>query len=481
MLIPIDATLTKPIYLQIADAITRMAMAGQLVPQTRLPSSRQLAETLRVHRSTIVNAYDELRARGVLLGLHGSGSYIAEGLATALPGTQALSEPAHATHDQLLNDIFRLNGTDGMISLALGVPGDDLLPLEAFEQHRMRVIRRQGAHALGFVEPQGFAGLRRAIAQRVAHYGIEATPEDVIITNGGQEALSLAIRALSVPGDAALVEQPAFFGMLRAMRHHGLHSLGFDQGAHGPDWPSLNAQLDTATSHPRFAFVSPDYNNPTGLHWSASERHRFLQAMSEHGVTVLEDATYIELGFDGPSLPPLRALDPGVVFAGTFSKAMFPGLRVGYLIVNAADDLHLREQLVTLKTVASGSGESISQRALAELLSTGDYDAHLERVRRVYRSRRDALIDACARHFPADVSVSTPVGGYYLWVRVPDDRPVLDLYERALKHGYVIQPARTFYPEGSVDVPNAFRISYSTHDTPVLIRAVMMLGRLLAV
>jgi DNA-binding transcriptional MocR family regulator len=480
MLIPIDASLTKPIYLQIADAITRMAVAGQLAPQTRLPSSRQLADTLRVHRSTIVNAYDELRARGVLLGLQGSGSYIAEGLVTEVRAERALTPPSQATHDQLLNDIFRLNVADGMISLALGVPGDDMLPLEEFERHRLRVIRREGAHALGYVEPQGYVGLRRAIARHVSQFGIEASAEDVIITNGGQEALSLAIRALSVPGDAALIEQPAFFGMIRAMRHLGVTALGFEQGVHGPDWRSLETRLNSAVSHPRFAFVAPDYNNPTGLYWSASERHRFLRMMSDHDVTVIEDATYIDLRLDGASLPPLRALDPGVVYIGTFSKALFPGIRAGYVIVNADADIHLREQLVTLKMVASGAGESISQRALAEYLTSGDYDEHLERVRRIYRGRRDALLDACARHFPAGVTWSAPSGGYYLWVNVPDDRPVSDLYERALKHGYVIQPARTFYPEDVEGVPNAFRISYSTHAEPVLTRAMIVLGRLLS-
>jgi DNA-binding transcriptional MocR family regulator len=479
MLIPIDASHTKPIYLQIADAITRMAQAGQLAPQTRLPSSRQLAETLQVHRSTIVNAYDELRARGVLLGLHGSGSYIAEGLVSEAGESRVFTAPSLATHDQLLNDIFRLNASEGVISLALGLPGEDLLPLEDFERSRQRVIRREGAHALGYVEPQGYIGLRRAIAQRAAQFGIAAMPEDVIITNGGQEALSLAIRALSVSGDAALVEQPAFFGMLRAMRHHGLRTFGFEQGTQGPDWRSLSTQLAQATSHPRFAFVAPDYNNPTGLHWSASERHRFLRVMAEHDVVVLEDATYLDLRLEGPALPPLRALDPGVVHVGTFSKALFPGIRAGYLIVNTAGDLHLREHLVTLKLVSSGTGESISQRALAEYLAQGDYDAHLERVRRAYRGRRDALLDACARYFPADVTTTTPQGGYYVWVTVPEDRPVIDIYERALKHGYVIQPARTFYPEGADAVPNAFRISYSTHDAQVLVRAAMLLGRLM--
>jgi 2-aminoadipate transaminase len=176
----------------------------------------------------------------------------------------------------------------------------------------------------------------------------------------------------------------------------------------------------------------------------------------------------------------LRALDPGVLYIGTFSKALFPGIRAGYVIVNADADIHLRERLVTLKLVASGTGESISQRALADYLTSGDYDEHLERVRRVYRGRRDALLDACARHFPAGVAWSAPSGGYYLWVNVPDDRPVLNLYERALKHGYVIQPARTFYPEDVEGVPNAFRISYSTHAEPVLTRAMIILGRLLS-
>jgi GntR family transcriptional regulator/MocR family aminotransferase len=476
MLLPIDPTLTKPLYLQIADAVTAMAVSGQLIAQTRLPSTRQLAEDLHVHRSTIVNAYDELRARGVLVGVHGSGSYIAAGLVVRQTGTQERTAvPRDATLEQRVDELYRLNDVDGVISLALGLPDDALMPIDRFEAFRARVIRREGARLYGEGDPAGDAALRDAIAQDAARAGIQATADDVIVTSGAREALSLSLHALARPGDAVLLETPGWFGTMIALRRLGLQAHGVPVGGITTDAEQM--ALDTAVAAcgqtPRCIIVSPDYQNPTGAQWAAESRHRFLNWASERELAVIDDGTYRETRLDGPSLAPLRAFDPSVLHAGSFSKTLIPGIRFGYLILSR-EQSRLREHLIALKLTSSGTGDMTSQRALAEFIVSGAYADHLEHTARFYRVRRDAMLDAMARYFPPDVVWTTPSGGFYVWVTLPETRPVMQVFERVLQRGYVIQPAQTFYPEQDwACLPNAFRLCFSRFDERVLTRAVM--------
>ncbi|HYF64343.1 MAG TPA: PLP-dependent aminotransferase family protein [Herpetosiphonaceae bacterium] len=476
MLIPINPQTARPIYLQIADHIGALARSGQIGPGERLPSSRHLAEQLQVHRSTVVNAYDELRARGVIDAVHGSGSYIAAGLvdsAAAAPDATALATPDALDRERLIAQIWRLNQAAGMISLALAIPAAETLPLAALERARQRAIRREGGALHGYIEPQGYAPLRRAIAHDLARHGIQAGPDDVVVTCGAQEALALAAHALAVPGDAALIESPAFFGTWLGLQRAGFRLLPFAVGGRGLDWPDLGAAYRGAPAHPRFAVVSPDFQNPTGLQWDAAERHRFLGWAAEQGVVVIEDATYRDLRIDGHPLVPLRALDPGVIYVGSFSKSLMPGLRIGFILAGGP----LRDQLVTLKTITSGSNESASQIALADYLGSGEYANHLEDAAGLYRRRRDALLAALAAEFPADARWTRPSGGFYVWVELPPRQPVAALFGRALAEGIVIAPAAMFVAGGAA--PNAFRICFARYDEAVLAHAVATLGRLL--
>lgn len=219
----------------------------------------------------------------------------------------------------------------------------------------------------------------------------------------------------------------------------------------------------------------PDYHNPTGLQWTASERYRFLRWASDQNIPVIEDATYIDTRLDGSPCVPLRALDPEVIYVGSMSKSLSPGLRIGYIIANGK----LRDQLVTLKHITSGSSEALSQRALADYLMTDAYIQHIEHIKNIYRRRRNAALNAMTTYFPADVGWTTPLGGYSIWITLPERLQSMTLFDRALKYGVVIGPARAFYPEGATDVANAFRICFARHSEETLAHAVRVLGNLM--
>jgi GntR family transcriptional regulator/MocR family aminotransferase len=332
------------------------------------------------------------------------------------------------------------------------------------------VLRRDGAKAGSYEDPQGFYPLRRAIVADLARHGILAEADDIIITWGAQEGVSLIARMLAAPDDWALTETPAFFGTLFNLQHLGINLRGFELSPAGPNWHSLIQQMDSTPTRPRFVYVSPDHENPTGICWSMPERHRFLQFVSEHDFPVIEDATYTDLTYEGPPHLPLRALDPGVLYVSSFSKRLMPGLRIGFIVANG----RMRGHIITLKTITSGSGESLSQRTLAEFLTSGDYAAHLERVIPIYRARRNAMLEALDKYFPPEARWTQPSGGFYIWVSLPDAVSMESLFRRALDRGVAIAPSMAFYPYRPF--PNAFRLAFSRYSEDVLTHAVRILA-----
>lgn len=473
LIIPLDINATKPLYLQVADYITEAARSGQMKPGQKLPPSRTLADQNKVHRSTIINAYQELKARGVLASRQGSGSYIEKGLSENTVAIQKLPKRDIIPTDELIGEIRRMHWAEGVISLGYGPPSDELMPVEDFDRSRQRVLRRDGKKTANYEHPQGYYPLRQAICADLIKQGIQADPEDVLITAGALEGVSLVSRALAAPGDSILTELPQYFGNWTNFSYLGLDVRGFDLLESGPDWPSLEAQLQDPNHRPRFAFVTADHQNPLGTCWSMPARHQFLKLLNQHDLPVVEDATYRDLTYDGLPHTPLRALDPDVIFIGTFSHSLMPGLRIGFVLCNG----RLRDHIERLKAISSGPGETLNQRALADFLSTGEYERHLERIIPVYRSRRDALLNAMQNYFPTDLRWTKPTGGFFVWVWLPEHISAIDIFYRALKKGITIAPANIFYPGPCPQ--NAFRLAFSHYPEDVLIRAVMEIGQLL--
>lgn len=473
LLIPLDTNATKPLYLQVADYITEAARNGQLKPGTQLPPSRTLAEQNNVHRSTIINAYQELKARGVLASKPGSGTYIEKGLNENTVSIQKLTKQETLPTDELIAEIRRMHWTEGMISLGYGPPSDELMPVEDFDRSRQRVLRRDGKKTANYEHPQGYYPLRQAICADLVKQGIQADPDEILITNGVLEGVSLVSRAMAAPGDVVLTELPQYFGNWTNFSYLGLNVRGFDLLESGPDLASLESQLQDENDRPRFVFVTADHQNPLGTCWTMPARHEFLKMMNKYDIPVVEDATYRDLTYDGMPHTPLRALDPDVIYVGTFSHSLMPGLRIGFVLCRG----RLRDHIERLKAISSGPVETLNQRALADFLSTGEYERHLERIIPVYRSRRDAILNAMQTYFPPELRWTKPTGGFFVWIWLPENISAIDLFYRSLKKGISIAPANIFYPGPCPQ--NAFRLAFSHYPEDVLTRAVMEIGRLL--
>lgn len=483
MLIPLNPLLSTPLYLQIVEHVCLLVRSGQLNVGDRLPSTRALADQLSVHRSTVINAYDELRARGLIDSTQGSGSYISANLREAprslLPQREQYKIDAQNI-ERLTSELWQANHDKSIISLALGTPPEDLFPMQAIERCRNLVIRRDGGHAYGYELPQGYLPLRVEITRDLARHGILCDADEVIITSGVQEALTLTSRALASPDDVALVQQPHFFSDLANFRHLRLRGVGFGLTEHGPNMLDLDCALTQCRaggsgSHPRFIVVSPDYQNPIGVCWDAQNRLAFLRWAADHEIRVIEDATYRDVAYESQPNPPLRALDGEVLYLGSYSKSLMPGLRIGYILACGP----LRKQLISMKRITTTSSESLGQRSLAAFLAAGAYAEHLERVNAIYALRRNAMHEALQRYLPADCTWWLPNGGYYVWLNLPPDMDAMRIYTHALARGLAVFPSAPFYLLDGEPRPQALRLCFVRYPEDVLTYAVRILGQIM--
>jgi GntR family transcriptional regulator/MocR family aminotransferase len=466
--------------LQVADQLRARIESGELAPDSRLPASRALARRLGVNRITVVNAYAELEAEGLVVSRVGSGTFVAasvqppslqaEGYHMAA-ARSAGAVPGASGH--LLTEITRLAGQPGVISFAGGAPASEFLPVNEFRRAINTVLRRDGAAALQYEQPTGYPPLRQAIAQLLQQQGIRVQADDILITTGCQQALDMAMRVLTRSGASVLmVEDPCYLGLLDITNSRQITPVGIPVDRHGMqiDW----LEQFIRRHHPQLIYVTPTFHNPTGATMPLERRQALLDIAARSGVPILEDTSYDALRYQGQPQPTLKSLDTAniVLHAGGFSKTLVPGLRIGYLI--APPLLHRR--IITTKQTADISTSPLNQRALHAYLQSGHFDHHLAGVRRAYSERRDAMLAAMARHFPAGAAWNTPQGGMYIWVDMPPHGPsATDLYLAAIQYNAAFAIGSVFSAGGLFS--HAMRLNFVAHPPDQIDEGIRRLGK----
>ncbi len=425
-----------PLYRQIAEQIKTQISNGRLPANSRLPTVRGLAHSLGVTRLTVQNAYAELQADGWIEATVGRGTFVS----TAV---QHLSlQPTvgqFLTPDSAINDMLAINQVIGVRSMAMAHADPALFPTDLF-WGQMERLRPEANQLFSYGPIQGDAALRVAIAQMLHEDGIVAVPDDILITSGAMQSISLAAQAVCQPGDAVLVEQPTFLGVLNVLKAQGLRPLHLPIQPDGPDLAQM-AQL-IQTQRPRCFYTVPNYHNPTGTTTSAAKRQAIYQLAQQHNLLIIEDDIYGKLGFAGPPPPSYRQQDGDdrVLYLSSFSKMLMPGLRVGYLLMPPA----WRDQLLTLRRATDLCGTGLLQRALAHFMQEGVLKRHLRRVLPIYQARRDALLNSLSRWMPTAVCWSEPQGGFSCWVSLPRCAPPGVLYHQALQNGFAFTPGEAY-------------------------------------
>ncbi len=458
----------RPLYHQIASQIKNQISMGRLPPGTRLPSVRQVALKLGVTRLTVHNAYSELQADGWVESTVGRGTFVSE---NAQPMAILSAIGTQTSADAVLSNCAPIWHLPTLRSLAYANPDPTLAPIDDF-WGCLTALRRDVATLMTYESPQGDPMLRVELTNLLRERGVEAMPDEIIVTSGAMQALSLVTQALAQPGDRVLIEQPTYVGLIHILTTYGLKPISVPMDDEGPDL----AAMERALKHdrPRFMYTIANYHNPTGQSMSPQRRRDLLALAAKYKLPILEDDVYGFLGYDGIPSPALKAEDPNhqVIYISSMSKIMIPGLRVGFMVAPP----EMVNRLLSLKRAADLFSPMFIQRALAAFLHQGRMRSHLRRMIPIYRGRRDALMQALAHYMPEGVTWTRPAGGFCTWLTLPQDNMTV-LYQAALQRGLAFTPGQAFMTEPGID--RHLRLCFGSQSSEDIDEIVALLGQIM--
>ena len=441
-----------PVYRQLADQIRSAITGGQMVPGDKLPPTRDLAGHLGLNRSTISAAYSLLEEDGLVSGHVGRGSFVAS--QSKIGGSSIPSESS--------------NLSDHLISFSTSRPGEELFPLEDFRTCCDEVLHSKEIHQiLQLGSPYGYGPLRRFLLNEARKTGSARSDDEILITNGCQQALDLLERAYSE--GVAAVEDPVYPGVKSVFAKPGRRVLGLAVGDGAIDLSALTAQV-------KIIVVTPNFQNPTGSTMTLETRRNLIQAAREIGAQLVENNIYEELRYSGTELPSLKLLDTtgSTIQLGSFSKIAFPGLRIGWILGPRA----IINRLAEIKESCDLHSDQLSQAVLLRFAESGRMRQHRDRIRRTGAVRLEAVLDACARNLPAGSKFTRPEGGMNLWVTLPAGLDASDIARHAGRAGVSYLPGRAFAVNR--DHSQSFRLSFAGLEPARIAEGLARLGQLFA-
>jgi GntR family transcriptional regulator, regulator for abcA and norABC len=453
---------SEPLHKQITDYIREKISNGEWTIGYRLPPQRTLAKEFEVNRSTVVTAYDELIAEGLIEGKSGSGTRVVNNtwnLLATNPPPDWNSYVKVGTHKPNLPTIQEINQAEfipGIIRLGTGELSPNLIPStmmkEIFHQLSYKEI------SYGYEEPKGLLPLREQISNYLKTIGISASPSSILIVSGALQALQLISVGLLHRGSTVLTEKPSYLHSLNVFQSAGMHLTGIPLDKEG-----IQANLIQQYKKQQKAallYTIPSFHNPTGTLMTVERRKQLLNNCQQEQLPLIEDDVYRELWFDEHSPKPIKAFDKHglVLYLGSLSKSLSPGLRIGWIVGPEP----VVEHLADIKMQTDYGSSSLSQWAAVEWFSSGLYSTHLNEVREQLKTRRDFTLDTLNKYF-SDIAVwEKPTGGFYIWLRLLPTLSMRKLFEVALSEGILLNPGNVYDNQAE----QYLRISYSFASLP---------------
>ncbi len=472
-------SLQTPLYLAVAADVARLIHTGALKASERVPSVRSLARQRRVSISTAVASLRELEQRGLIEARPKSGYFVArQKPALEQPAEVELPRRARLAGAQsMLKRLADASLNPGIARLGQALPDPALFPQRALRASLQRAARRDpGLLAEYPMRMGGSVALRVQVARHYAHVGVALAAEDLIITNGCLEAITLALRTVTKPGDTVAVESPTYFGVLQIAESLGIRLLEIPShpGA-GLSLEALSAQLaGRAGKDIRACVVTPSFSNPNGSCIPPDRRRELVRLCDAADLVLVEDDVYGDLQFDGARPLPCKAYDREgrVLLCSSFSKTLAPGSRLGFIAPG-----RYRDTLRAAKHMVSGATALLQQEMLADFLRSGRYERHLGRMRRALAQQVRQLSQCVQDSFPAGTRLTQPQGGFVLWIELPGAVDTMDLYDEASHQGAEYVPGALFSPSGSYR--NFLRLNAGYPVTTETAAAIRRLGALL--
>jgi 2-aminoadipate transaminase len=374
-----------------------------------------------------------------------------------------------------MRDLMALTEREDVISLAGGLPDTSTFPPDSYASVMNAVAAESCARALQYGPTEGLSLVKRCVLEVMAAEGLEVEAEDVLITTGGQQVIDLVCKTLVDPGDVVIAEGPTYPGAVPTFCAYQADVVQVPIDLDGIRTDQLEAtldELDRAGRRPKFIYTVPNFHNPAGVTQSLERRGEIVRIASERELLVLEDNPYGLLRYEGSPLPTLRTLDGGefVIYAGTFSKILSPGVRLGWAVAPAP----VLEKLNIGKQASDLCSSSISQYFVGAYFDSGPWEDYVRSLIEIYRRRRDVMLDSLAEHFPREADWTHPEGGLFVWVSLPDYIDTTDLLARALEEHVAFVPGRAAYVDGRGG--SSLRLNFSGVDEGRIREGIRRLG-----
>jgi len=469
----LDRGSREPLHQQLYSRLRNSILSGRLQPGTRLPPTRALQDQLGVARNTVMNAYTQLLAEGYIEGIQGSGTYVARILPDDLvstPRSAAPTDPVRHSTRLMSERGRRLAQSPAMPSLVWrkprpfypGVPAYEHLPMQAWRRLTSQHWKNPTDELLGYGTPHGYRPLRVAIADHLNSVrGVNCDPEQVIVVSGSQQALDLAARVLLDDGDDVWIENPAYPGARSALVGAGANLVPIPVDEQGLD-------VETAISaapHARLAYVTPSHQYPLGATMSIARRLQLLRWADKEDSWIIEDDYDSEFRYSGRLFPALQGLDAAgrVIYVGTFSKVLFPSLRLGYVVVSP----ELVDGFLAARAVTDRHPPTVEQAILAEFIADGHFLRHVRRMRALYSARQEALVDAVGRWCDGLIELGPDEAGMHLIAWLPPDADDIATATRCSEFGLSTPPLSHYYHAGTAPRPGLL-LGYTGYDQDVI-------------
>ncbi len=443
----IDRDSSTPIFRQLMSNIIVLIDNGSMKEGERLPSTRSMAENLGVSRTTICSAFDELIAQGYLESRPGSYTTVRKRSHSSESTSKdrgSLIDWAKRTnkHSNLIlkrhllqEGVYATKSSDDLIDMSQLELDERLFPAESFRRSLNHALTSEGSPLLSYGNILGNPQLRDVISKRMEVHGITTSQDEIMITDGAQPALDTILRVYSKPGMKIAVENPTYKNFLPLIKLHRLEVVPIPVKEDGMDLDELEAQLKK--NDIKFVYTMPNFQNPTGISTDLAHRERLIELCENHSVIIIEDGFEEEMKYFGKIPHPIKSLDKNgiVIYVGTFSKILFPGVRIGWIIA----DSECISRLTTIRRYTAISNSMLLQSAVANFCLSLDYEIHIRRMHRRYRRRMRTALKAFAENMPEGVKWTKPTGGYTVWITLPKSYHSARLFvEVMIRHGVLI-------------------------------------------
>lgn len=468
MFVELDRQSDIPLYLQISNQIRQRINTGDLPVGSKLPPERRMAAMLGVNRTTIVTAYRELAADGLIEGHVGRGTVVADPdpeisstqSNLQIPWNQLFTSTTEVMNDPLLRDTTMISSRPDVISLATGIPSPELYPIELIRGLLDEALHSSGPTLLQHCPTEGYGPLRAALGQWMAGDGKPVNPEDVLVVAGSQQGLYLLARTLLDPGDLVVTESPTYLGALQVFRAAGARILSIPVDSAGMRVGMLEDLI--TRRRPKLIYTLPSFQNPSGSTLSHDRRRRLLDLAERFRIPIIEDDPYSVLRYEGAALPTMHQMDQRgiVIYLSTLSKILFPGFRLGWI----AGPQPVIKRLALMKQIVDLDTNPLAQWAVWALLSRGHLREHVDELREIYPYRRDLMLDALNRHCQGLLEWNRPHGGFYIWARLPNGLRTRDLLPEAARFGVAVAPGESFHPDGEGESTLRLNFTLPAHD-----------------